>query len=254
MTATAAPAGSTPIRRRTQGAVTARFLVRQGLVQLLGVTAVMLVLLTLWYAVARWRGWTIVTETDADGWMFAVTAEPGQVTAVVSLLLVPAGVAVASFVVAIVLAATYTRMMISAGATRASVATGQLAAVLAMTLYLVVLTALALVIGGGAAIIPELLGAQDSGEVGGLAFRGLGTVLLWLVGGVAIATIFLRWPWWVGVGVLVLVFWGVPLLSALVPPVGAVLGSLFAPAVSHLVLAVALALAYWLMVRRVPVP
>ena len=238
-----------------QGLVVTRLLVSEGLRTLLITTATMLAIGVVGSLVARWRGWQMITTADLDAMSLEVMADGDGVTIVTSLLFVPGGVAIAALVMAIVLAVR-TRVLVAAGATRASVAIGNLVTVVAMTAYVLVVTGVVIaVIGGGVARAAELLGAEGAADLAELTIRGLGAVLMALVGCTTITTIFLRWRWWVGALVLpaaaillpLLVGWAWP---ALADAVGQAIGR---PGFD-LATAVLTAGLYWLIVRRVPVP
>lgn len=232
-----------------------RLLVAEGLRTLLITTAAMLAIGVVGSLVARWRGWQLMTTSDLDAVSFEVVADSDGVTIVASLLFVPGGVGVAALVMAFVLAAR-TRVFVAAGATRASVAVGNLVTAFVMTAYVLVVTGIVLaVVAGGVGRAAELLGAEGAGDLAVLAVRGLGAVLLALVGAITITTVFLRWPWWVGALVLpalaILLPW---LVGWALPGLADAVGQAVGRPGFDLATAVVTAAVYWVIVRRVPVP
>ena len=75
-----------------------------------------------------------------------------------------------------------------------------------------------------------------------------------LVAGSLVAALFLRWPWWVGVGALAVTLWVLPVVVASVPPLEAAASAVAAWPWSPGAGAVLLAAAHWLVMRRMPVP
>ncbi len=232
-----------------------RLLVSEALRTLLITTATMLAIGVVGTLVARWQGWQMIATSDLDAMSLEVTADGDGVTIVTSLLFVPAGVGIAALVMAIVLAAR-TRVLIAAGATRASVAIGNLVLVVVMTAYVLVVTAVVLaVVGGGAGGAAELLGADGNADLVVLAVRGVGAVLMALVAGITITAIFLRWPWWVGALLLPAAAIVLPWLVGWAwPGLADAVGSAIGRPGFDLATAVVTAGIYWLVVRRVPVP
>lgn len=257
MTVTSADAPSTPAappRGRPQWSRVARLLASEALTNLLWATGVMLLILAVGAAVARWRGWELVVVTDLDSISAEVTAGADGVRVLWSLFIVVAAVGIAAVVNQVVLACR-TRVLLAAGATRRSVALGLLVSAIVMLLYVAAVTVLVtLVVGGGPTGAMSLVGADDSAELARLVVRLGGALAGGLATGTAIAALFLRWPWWVGVGALVV-------LGAVVPPALTLawpgLGSAVDGATdwwgADLASAVAMAGLYWLIARRVPV-
>lgn len=262
MTQTHADAPVAARRRPGYGAqwlLVARLLVAEALRSLLITTAVMLAVVLVGSVVARWRGWQLIASSDLDGLILEVAADDEVVTIVTSVLLVPTTVGIAALVMAIVLAAR-SRVLIAAGATRASVAIGNLVGVAVMTAYVLLLTAVVMVVvgggvGGGVGRAAELFGAESTGDLAVLAVRGLGAVLGALVLGATITTVFLRWPWWVGALVLPAAAFVVSLLADRAwPGFADTVGQALDRPGFHLAAAVVTAWVYWLIMRRVPVP
>lgn len=258
MTQTHADAPVAARRRPGYGAqwlLVARLLVAEALRSLLITTAVMLAVVVVGSLVARWRGWQLIATSDLDGLIVEVAADDEVVTVMTSVLLVPTAVGIAALVMAIVLAAR-SRVLIAAGATRASVAIGNLVGVAVMTAYVVLLTGVVMVVvGGGVGRAAELFGAESTGDLAVLAVRGLGAVLGALVLGATITTVFLRWPWWVGALVLPAAAFVVPWLADRVwPGLADTVGQALDWPGSDLAAAVVTAWVYWLIMRRVPVP
>lgn len=250
-----APAVARPSRYAGQWPAVTRLLVSEALRTLLITTATMLAIGVVGSLVARWQGWQLIATSDLDAMSLEVTADGGGVTIVTSLLFVPAGVGIAALVMAIVLAAR-TRVLVAAGATRASVAIGNLVMIVVMTAYVLAVTGIVVaVLGGGVGEAAELLGADGAGELAVLTVRGVGAVLMALVAGTTITTIFLRWPWWVGALVLPAAAIVLPwLVGRAWPGLADAVGSAIGRPGFDLATAVVTAVVYWVIVRRVPVP
>lgn len=211
--------------------------------------------LGLWI-LATTRGWTTPDVVESEGTAEVIAA---FTTTVFSIPLVAAGFG--AFVLAIVQTATFSRTMVATGATRAAVAIATLLNGVWMILLVTALAAVVLALeasfaGGWIASTFGLApGATFADGVPGL-LGATGMTALAIVGGMAIAAVFLRWPWWVGVGLLALVLWVIPILApfvvteAMASTISAVAALPGTPAVG----AVLLAGAYWLVMRRLPVP
>lgn len=230
----------------------ARILVPEAMRSLLITTGVMLVVLAVGTLIARWRGWQLVEMTQADLAQLEVVVGTDGVTIVASLFLLPAAVGIAALVMAIVLAAR-TRVYVATGATRGAVAVGHLLTILVMTAYTLLVTAVVLLVVGAAGA-RELLGADGAGDLVLLGLQALGSILLALTASSAITVLFLRWPWWVGTGVLILAFVVLPTVAALLLP-GApdVITRVTGWWGWDLALAVLATSVYWWLIRRVPV-
>ncbi|MDO5739845.1 MAG: hypothetical protein Q4P07_06820 [Ornithinimicrobium sp.] len=221
---------------------------------LLIATVVMLALLATTTLFAWWRGWELVTMTDTDVIGVEVAAGKDGVTLVASLFLMPVAAGVAAVVMAIVLAAR-TRVFLAAGATRRSLATAHLVTLLVMMLYVLAVTAVVLlVVGRGTDGALDLVIAGGGADAVLLVAAAAGSVLMALVGASLITAIFLRWPWWVGVGALAVV---IVLLPAVVevawPALADTVGRLMDWWGFNLVAVVPTAAIYWLVMRRMPV-
>lgn len=256
MTATSADAPSTPAappRERPQWVALTRLLASEAMTNLLWATGVMLVVIAVGSLIAWWRGWQLVVETDVDAVTVGVTGDGDGVRVVLSLFIVVLAVAIAAVVNQVVLASR-TRVLVAAGATRGSVAAGLLGTLLAMVVYVLVVTAVVLlVVGQGVTGAMTVTGAEGTAELAGAAVQGAGMLALSMAVGTAIVALFLRWPWWVGTIVLTLFFlafpWVVGLVISDVAPLTAARGWWGAE-----LLAAALAAGvYWLIARRIPV-
>ncbi|MGB7449035.1 MAG: hypothetical protein WA892_07900 [Ornithinimicrobium sp.] len=223
-----------------------KLLATEGLRAMLSATAAMAAVAMALYGLARFLGWEFVEARDDV--MLGVVADQRSVVVVVTAGWLPVAISTAAIVVAIVLTASRTRMLISAGLTRRAIMLGT-------GVTLVVLLAYALVMG---ALITLFLGppatagfmGAESTEASSLLANGVSGLALGLVGSVTVTVLFLRWTWWVGVLVLV------PLCITLsfTGAVGALeaVGSVGLPWMLWAVAGV-LAFAYWAMMRRLPV-
>ncbi|WP_131104605.1 hypothetical protein [Ornithinimicrobium sufpigmenti] len=258
MTAPAMKSTTTSSARRdghpAQWAVLARLLSAEALRSLLITAGVMLVVLVVGSLIARWRGWRLVSMTEPSLVTIEVVADADGVTLIASLFMLPAAVGIAALVMAIVLAAR-TRVYVATGATRRNVALGHLLTVLVMTAcVLLAAVVVLLVVGRGPEGARELLQAGSARDVALLSVRGLGAVVLALTAGSAITVLFLRWPWWVGVGILTLLFVVLPLVTRfLLPEVAEAVTAASARWGWGLAGAVVAAGVYWWLMRRVPV-
>ena len=240
--------------RPAQWALMARMLTADALRSLLSATGVMLLILVVGALIARWQGWELVEMTEADAIRLEVVADGDGVTIIASLFILPAAVAITSVVMAIILAAR-TRVYVAAGATRRAVAIGHLMTALVATAYTLLVTAVVLlVVGRGFDGALELLQADRAGDVAVLTLRAVGAVLLAVMAASAITVVFLRWQWWVGVGLLVLLFTVLPVFFVfLLPSVAEVLDAASTWWGWDLACAVLATGAYWWIIRRVPV-
>ncbi|MFK5634093.1 hypothetical protein [Ornithinimicrobium sp. LYQ103] len=240
--------------RPAQWVVMTRLLASDAMRGLLTATGVMLVVLAVGSLIARWQGWQLVSMTDTDMVGIEVVAGQDGVTLVASLFLVPMAVAIAAAVMAVVLAAR-TRVFLAAGATRRSVATGQLVVLVVMTLYVLAVTAaVLLVVGRGTDGALDLVGADGGAGAAVLVVRATGVVLGALTAGSLITALFLRWPWWVGVGALLLVLVVVPgVVEVVWPALADVVQQRFDWWGLDLAAALVTAVVYGLVLRRVPV-
>lgn len=254
MTTTSTDASATSTTRRpfrpAQWAVMTRILAAQGMRSLFIATGVTFVVLAVGTLIARWRGWQLVAMTETDRVGFEVAADGDGVTIVASLFILPAAVSIAAVVMTIVLAAR-TRVYVATGATRRSVAVGHLLTILVMAVYVLVVTAVVLlVVGRGFDGARELVQADGAGDVATMGIRALFVV----TAASAITALFLRWPWWVGTGVLVLFLVVLPGLTAfLLPSVAEAVDRASGWWGWDLAVAVVATGAYWWVIRRVPV-
>lgn len=212
-----------------------------------------LVSLALW-ALATAQGWAEpAPAVESDGEViFAFTTSAFSVPL--------AAVGIAAFVLAIVQTAAYTRPLVASGATRATVAAATLLNGAWMVLLVNVLAAvvLALEVRFAGGWIASTFGVAGGTFADGVAtlLRAAGQVSLAVVAGMLIAALFLRWPWWVGVGVLVVILWVIPILAPFVVPaaladtLSAIVAWPGLPAVGVVVLAGA----YWVVMKGLRVP
>lgn len=254
MTTVQAPIGGAPVPPRpAQWIRMTRLLLRDAMTYLVGATLVTGVFLVLGVVLARSFGWQLMTSSDLEEIGAMVRAEEGGVTIVASTFLLAGAAGVAAVVVPIVLA-TRTRVYVSAGATRRSVAVGQLLSVLTMAAYVLALTVVVLLVAGrGVDGMVSILGA-DAGEATRRLAGVTGLLLTGMAAGSAAVALSLRWPWWVGTTVLVLFLVILPLLGSLaLPGTTAWLTEAQGWWGTGLLVAPVLATAYWWLVRRVPV-
>lgn len=242
-------------RRPAQWAVLTRLMLGDALSWLGIAVLVMLAVLTVGTLTTGWLGWELVAVDDLETLRLEVMAGRDGVRVVGSLFLLAGAAGIAAVVIPIVLASR-TRVYVVSGATRRSVAVAQLVTVAVLTACVLLLTALVLlVVGRGVDGAMSLLRADGAGDLLLATVRGAASLLTVMLAGIAIVALFLRWPWWVGTVVLVVVFAVLPPLVALGWPVlGDRLGELSGWWASDAVTALVLAALYWWMVRRVPVP
>lgn len=256
MTSTTADAGTAAPghpAQTPQWAVMTRLFLRDGMTYLLTATLVMLACVVVGTLVAVWQGWQLVTELDLDSIGMTVEASSQGVTIVASLFLLIGAAGVAAVVVPVVLAARL-RVYVAAGATRRSVAIAQTITLVVMTVYVLVLTAVVLlVVGRGTDGAADILRAETGIGVALATVRGGGSLLLAMVAGSAVVALFLRWPWWVGTILLTVLLVLLPFLTALVLGSWTPLAGIRAWWGFELAAAVVLAAVAWWMARRVPV-
>lgn len=163
-------------------------------------------------------------------------------------VLLPIGVTIAAVVMVTVIAATRTRVMILAGATRRGIAVGMLAALPVILAYLAVVYGIAALLVG-----PSNVGSTISSlsvDVATLLLGGVLGVASAMLTGMVIVALFQAWPWWVGTIILTAVVAVLPPLLIQVDP-GALINLGVGWEVLRVVVLVGL---YWLLMRRLPVP
>ena len=250
---TTAPVELAPVRP-AQWVRTTRLLLRDALSYLVSATLVMLVVLGALVVLARWRGWDLALRANLREIGAAVEAGRDGVTIVASIFLLPMAAGVAAVIVPVVLAAR-TRVHLAAGATRRSLVVAQLLTTVVAAAYVMVLTVLVLLVAGhGVGGAMAVLDVGSGGELASELAHVTCGLLLAMVLGSAVVALFLRWRWWVGTAVLVLLLLVLPALTSFVSP------DLAAAAADaqgwwggKLVLAALVAAAYWWTMRRVPV-
>lgn len=237
-----------------QRAAMTRLLLRDAMSYLLSATLWLLLVLAVGGLIARVLGWELIAEQDLETLRLEVMADEDGVRIIGSLFALVIAAGVAAVVIPVVLAAR-TRVYVAAGATRRSVAVGQLVTVAVVCAYVLVLAAVVLLVAGrGVGGAMALVGAYDAGELMVVALRATASLLLAMLAGSAIAVMFLRWPWWVGTLVLAALFliapvavaWGWPTFAGRTDDVTAWWAF-------DLGLALLAAGLYWLILRRVPV-
>lgn len=206
-------------------------------------------------AVAVWQGWPEVGGS---------ASEPVDGDVIVSfsttIFGIPLGaVAIAAFVLSIVQVGSFTRALVANGATRTALTLAHLANVLLIALVASAVAAavLALEVAFAGGWIGSTFGLEsgDTFADGVPALvSGFGGALAALLAGGLLAAIFLRWPWWVGVGLLATVLWVIPLLGAWLAPVGIALAALASWQGSLPLGVLTLALAHWAVMRALPIP
>jgi hypothetical protein len=243
-----------PPRQRAQWSALTRLLTPPALVNLLWTTGVMLAVIAIAVLIARWRGWEVVVINDLDSVTAHVTAGADGVRVVWSLFMVVVAVAIAAVVNQVVLACR-TRVLVAGGATRRSVAVGLLLTGVALVLYVLAVAAVvALAVGEGLSGAMSVVGADDGAELARRAAALTGALAAAMAVGTAIAALFLRWHWVVGVSVLVALFAALPIVLGLAwPALGDAVDSFLGWWGANLVVAVLAAGASWLIGRRVPV-
>lgn len=205
------------------------------------------------WALATVQGWTVPIEpVDAEGQVFFEFS-----TTAFGIPL--AAVGIAAFVLSIVQTASYTRSLVASGATRASVAgatllNGALMVVLVNVLAAVVLALEARFAGGWVGSTFGLAPGATFADGVPVLVHALGQVAFAVVAGMTIAAVFLRWPWWVGVGTLAIVLWGLPLLAFWFEPLAALGAAAVSWPGAMPLGVVALAGAYWVVMRGLRIP
>ncbi|AXH96150.1 hypothetical protein [Ornithinimicrobium avium] len=233
----------------------ARLLTTEALRHLFWAIGVLVAIVVVGSLVAWWQGWEIVPADVGPAELFVqVTADTSGVRIVASWVVFVVGAAIAAIVNQAVLASR-TRVLVGAGATRRSVATGLVSSMLAMTaLVLVYAGVVLLVVGAGHGPGVAAAGASSGSGLLLLMVRLTGALVLGMTGAMLVVALFQRWQWWVGAVVLAVFFWVAPALLAIVlPPVWAWLEAAAGWWGSNLVLAVGTLVVYWLVARRVPV-
>ncbi|MBM6544619.1 hypothetical protein JNO54_00470 [Janibacter sp. YIM B02568] len=236
------------VTRRSQLWPTTRYLVRHALTPLVWTAGVIAALAALVWLLAVVQGWEY--EVVDEGVYFGVEATRDLVTvqgpvgpAAMAALQLIVALAITAVVMAAVVPARHTRVLISSGVTRRSVSIGLLLALLAVVAVVTVAVLVLIALGGLDGLRPG--GAVSTTEAWQAAASGLlqlGAAVL-LVG--AATTLFLRWPWWVGVAA------GIA-LGLVLMAVGLLLPSLEDGWWWAAFVAVASAAAIVLVLRRVP--
>lgn len=227
----------------------ARLFTTEGMRNLLWATGFMLAFLVLGALLASVFGWQLVVLHDTDSLLVEATASAEDgVTIVWSLFLIPLAAAIAAIVDQIMLACR-ARVLVANGATRRSVALALLVAGAAMLLYVVLVATVALlVVGRGPS---GAMGLLDENTV---ALRFVGALAAGLAAGPVVVALFQRWHWWIGTVVLGASAVLLPIVgSRALGPVDDLIDAATGWWGTDLVLAVLLAGAYWLIVRRMPV-
>lgn len=176
------------------------------------------VFVLLWALVIGVVAYIILANIPA---IFSLTVGDKQITSDGRWFIGPPGVAVAmvAFVVAIVNAG-YSRVLIAQGATRRSVAVGNLLASIVGLGFVIAVRAIEALIEY---FMPSYVSAETQLGITMGAYEyvfGAGVMALLLVWGSTIAASFQRWFWPVGVLGIVAVVVGIPALIAAVPAVG----------------------------------
>ena len=228
----------------------------QVLEALRGLTITALVTLAVLAAMAlvsRWQGWdlAVVDEGEWDGPPLLIDA--GRTVLWVSLVVLPISVGIGAIVHA-VLGTARSRVYLATGATRRQVTLAHLLTIAVMTVYvLAVALVVLLVLGRGPAGALEILGSEALGGPVQAVGVAVGAAAAPMLAAAGITALFLRWPWWVGTSVLVVIFVLLPMVAGFVPPVGEALDRADAWWGSDLVVAVLLTGVFVGIMRRVPV-
>ncbi|MGB3257775.1 MAG: hypothetical protein WBA72_07270 [Ornithinimicrobium sp.] len=232
-----------------QWLVVSRLLATEGMRALLSATVVMAGFALCFFLVARSQGWGFAEASD--DMLFGVVADQRSVVFVVTSGWLPIAIGTAAIIVSIVLTATRTRLLISVGLTRHAITVGT--AVMAVTLV-----SYAVLVGGivtlflGPSALAGYLGA-DGADVTNLLVTGTSSLVLGVVAAIVVTVLFLRWSWWVGV--LVLMAFGLTRLAILLSGVAGVFDTRAWTEVPWglWLFTAALGVAYWAMMRRLPV-
>ncbi|MGB3186997.1 MAG: hypothetical protein WBG36_14285 [Ornithinimicrobium sp.] len=231
----------------SQWLVVAKLLGVEALRGLLSATAVIVGVALAMYVLGRRLGWQFIEAPGGEATLGVFVN--GQSVAVVGAAgWVPIAVGTAAIVMGIVLTATRTRTLISVGITRRAIVVGTAVTLAGIVIYTLLVAALVtLVIGPAIAV--EFLGGDGSDPTAVIASE-TSSLILGVVGGAAVTVMFLRWPWWVGV--LALAALSITLSAA---GAGGALDRASAAGLPWIFLAFAvlLAVAYWAMMRRLPV-
>ncbi len=223
----------------------ATLLTKEGMRGLLSATGVMAAVAVGFYLFARSQGWDLVQSRDDV--LFGVVADQRSVVVVVASGWLPIAIGMAAIIISVILTATRTRIFISVGLTRHAITVGTaLTAVVLMTYTVLVGGIVTLFLGPSA--VAEFLGAGGINATS-LMVVGASNLALGMVGAVSVTVLFLRWRWWVGVcasAVLALSLAFTGGLGVLNAGPAAVPWGLW-------LLTAALGVAYWAMMRRLPV-
>lgn len=176
------------------------------------------------------------------------TGDDGAPTGLWIWLAIVVAVAVSAVVLMVVFAATRTRPLIHTGLTRRSISIGVLLAALVGLIYTSLLGVVVLLLIGWAQVLDMFgwAGASPSEFLLGAAFGVLNGMLV----GVTIVALFQRWPWWVGTVLLLLIVGVLPVVLNRLDFSALEQFGLFWEALRVVVLGAA----YWLLMRRLPVP
>lgn len=246
MTATAQPSPTTA--HRSQLWPTTRYLLREALSPLLWTALTMAALAAIVAAAGLALGWEY--EVVDEGVFIGVEATRDVVTvqgaagpAAMALLQVTFALSVVAVVMAAVVPARHTRVLLSSGVTRRSLTIGLLLALLAVVAVVAVAVLGLVGLGGLDGLRPGGAGSTDEAWASASGWLlQLGVMVLTVA---AITAVFLRWPWWVGVGCCLVGGWLLMMLGLMFP---SFTGLWWWTAIGALVAAVALVL----VLRRVP--
>lgn len=223
----------------------ATLLTREGMRGLLSATGVIAAVAVCFYLLARSQGWDFVQSRDDV--LLGVVADQRSVVVVVASGWLPIAIGTAAIIISIILTATRTRMFIGVGLTRHAITVGTALTTAVLMIYTVLVAGIFTLVLGPTAVA-EFLGAGGA-DTTSVMVIGASGLALGMVGAVAVTVLFLRWRWWVGVCVsallaLILAFAGA--LGLLDPGPAAVPWGLW-------LLTAVLGIAYWAMMRRLPV-
>lgn len=256
MTTTDTTAGSTTGRAATddrQWWSLARLQVTDALRGLTITALVTLVVLAVMALVSRWQGWDVVVMDEVEWGGPPLLIEGGRTVLWISLVVLPISVGIAAIVHAVVGTAR-SRVYLATGATRRQVTLAHLLTIAVMTAYVLAVAAVVLlVLGRGPDGALDILGSEVAGGGVQVAVVALGAVVAPQLAAATITALFLRWPWWVGTSVLVVIFVLLPLVAGFLPPLGEALERADAWWGSDLLTAVVLVGVFVGIMRRVPV-
>ena len=230
-----------------QWLVVAKLLGVEALRGLLSSTAVIFGVALAMYLLGLRLDWNFIGAPDGEASVGVIV--DGQSVAVVGAAgWVPIAVGTAAIVIGIVLTATRTRILISVGMTRGAIVAGTAVTLAGIVVYALLVAALVTLVLGPSVVV-EFLGGDGSDPTVALATQ-MSSSILAVIGGVAVTVMFLRWPWWVGV--LALVWLSITLSAA---GAGGALDGASPASLPWILLACAalLGVAYWAMMRRLPV-